>query len=73
MYDKKCVSVTSHALDPSPVIDFDTFSDHSPSSVTYFMHDYHVALSILALTSIISADGFKIGLREAADIAEGRP
>ena len=35
MYDKKFISVTSHALDPSPC---HTFPDSLPhSSVTYFM------------------------------------
>src|SRR6218665_1357792 len=34
MYDKKCISVTSHALDPN----CHTYSDpFNPSSVTYFM------------------------------------
>jgi len=39
IYDKKIISVTSHALDPlPPVTNCHTFSDPlSPSSVTYFM------------------------------------
>src|SRR6218665_1796164 len=39
MYDKKIISVTSHALyPPSPVTNCHTFSDPlPPSSVTYFM------------------------------------
>src|SRR6218665_1762466 len=34
---KKFISVTSHALDPSPVTNCHTFSDPLPLSVTYFM------------------------------------
>jgi len=30
MYDKKCTSVTSHALDPSPVTNCYTYSDPLP-------------------------------------------
>ena len=40
MYDKKCISVTSQAVrlsTPPPVTNCHTFSDPSPSSVTYFM------------------------------------
>src|SRR6218665_2427137 len=38
MYEICCKSVTSHALGPSsPVTNCHTFSDPSPSSVTYFM------------------------------------
>ena len=38
MYDKKIISVTSHALcPPPPVTNCHTISDPSPSSVTYFM------------------------------------
>ena len=38
MYDKKIISMTSHALDPlPPVTNCHTFSDPLPSSATYFM------------------------------------
>src|SRR6218665_2570051 len=38
MYDKKCISMTSHALDPHhPVTNCHTYSYPLPSSVTYFM------------------------------------
>src|SRR6218665_913948 len=39
MHDKKFISVMSQALDPLPhVTNCQTFSDPSPSSVTYFMN-----------------------------------
>ena len=38
MYDKKCINVTSHALDPLPLSQTVTPTrTPSPSSVTYFM------------------------------------
>ena len=37
MYDKKFISVMSHALDPPPLSQTHFLGHPSPSSVTYFM------------------------------------
>ena len=59
---KKFISATSHALDPpSPVTNCHTFSDPSPSSVTYFLDGPFNAFQNLKLdTNIIPIAHFSL-------------
>ena len=68
MYYKKCISVTSHPLDPlSPVTNCHTFSDSLPSSVTYFMDGPLAEVELQDITTQVNKTSIQFGLMNNAE------